>query len=153
MNASPALLARLKKHEGYRAMPYRDSLGFWTIGYGHLITRDKHVPPSEARRLSGGPWTEAKSTAVLQADIELARTALADRLPWLATLDAAAQEALIELAFNLGVDGLLGFRKMLAALKTGDRDTACEELRDSLWYHQVGPHRYKAIKELLHANP
>ena len=29
---------RIKKNEGYSDKPYQDQLGFYTIGYGHLIT-------------------------------------------------------------------------------------------------------------------
>ena len=29
---------RIKKNEGYSDKPYKDQLGFHTIGYGHLVT-------------------------------------------------------------------------------------------------------------------
>jgi GH24 family phage-related lysozyme (muramidase) len=44
------------EHEGVRLEPYRDVAGYWTIGVGHLITRDRGAPrpaPSPARR----PWS------------------------------------------------------------------------------------------------
>ena len=41
---------RIKKNEGYCDKPYRDQLGFYTIGYGHLITEkeDSVLAISEA---------------------------------------------------------------------------------------------------------
>ena len=32
------LKVRIKKNEGYSDKPYQDQLGFYTVGYGHLIT-------------------------------------------------------------------------------------------------------------------
>ena len=34
------LKERIKKHEGFVNKIYKDSLGFATIGYGHLVTKD-----------------------------------------------------------------------------------------------------------------
>ena len=31
------LIKRIKKNEGFSSIPYKDQLGFLTIGYGHLI--------------------------------------------------------------------------------------------------------------------
>ena len=33
---------RIKKNEGYSDKPYQDQLGFYTIGYGHLITEKEN---------------------------------------------------------------------------------------------------------------
>jgi GH24 family phage-related lysozyme (muramidase) len=40
--------------------------------------------------------------------------------------------------FNLGVGGFSTFRKMIAAVERRDWTAAAEEMRDSIWYHQVG---------------
>ena len=34
------LKERIKEHEGFRSYVYKDSLGFATIGYGHLVTKE-----------------------------------------------------------------------------------------------------------------
>ena len=34
----------IKRFEGCRFNPYRDSIGLWTIGYGHLIGDGKSLP-------------------------------------------------------------------------------------------------------------
>ena len=35
------LKRRIKKNEGYSKKPYKDQLGFYTIGYGHLIKKNE----------------------------------------------------------------------------------------------------------------
>ncbi len=52
-------------------------------------------------------------------------------LPWRKGLSKARQKALISMAFNLGVEGPMGFTKMLSAL-------AAEEMLASKWAAQVG---------------
>ena len=55
------------------------------------------------------------------------------------------------MAYNLGVDGLLKFKKMWKALEKQDYQTAAEEMKDSKWYHQVGrrsKYLYKKMKDL-----
>ena len=38
------LIKRIKKNEGFSSIPYKDQLGFLTIGYGHLILpNEKHL--------------------------------------------------------------------------------------------------------------
>jgi len=38
------LKKRIKKNEGFSLRPYKDQLGFFTIGYGHLIlSNEKHL--------------------------------------------------------------------------------------------------------------
>jgi lysozyme len=45
---------------------------------------------------------------------------------------------LISMAFNLGVQGLLGFTRMLSYSQDGDYSGAAEEMLSSKWATQVG---------------
>lgn len=42
------------------------------------------------------------------------------------------------MCFNVGVSGLLAFKRMLAACERGDYGRAAEEMLDSKWAKQVG---------------
>lgn len=57
---------------------------------------------------------------------------------WFTTLDDIRQKVVIDMAFNLGVNGVLSFKNMIQALKEKDYDKAAEEMLDSLWAEQVG---------------
>lgn len=125
VSSFPCLIQQLKKHEGFRQHPYRDSVGKLTIGYGRNLD-DKGIERHEAEYL-------------LMNDIAHAEKLLRRYLPWYEELDEVRQHALINMAFNLGVYGLLKFNKMLAAMKAKDYDTAGFEAMDSKWAKQVGP--------------
>jgi lysozyme len=44
MKASQNAIELIKRFEGCRYNPYRDSVGLWTVGYGHLIGDGKSLP-------------------------------------------------------------------------------------------------------------
>jgi len=53
-------------------------------------------------------------------------------------LDAVRQRVVIDMAFNIGVPRLTGFKKMWAAIHCGDYEEAALEMMDSKWARQVG---------------
>ena len=101
--AITSLRAQLYRDEGVRLMPYRDSEGLLTIGVGRCLERVG---------ISMG-----ESELMLDNDISRASAAVLAHIPWSDELDEIRREALINLAFNVGIKGLLGFKKMLAALE------------------------------------
>ncbi|GAA0465543.1 glycoside hydrolase family protein [Aeromonas salmonicida] len=123
---------------------YKDSLGYWTIGYGHLIK-----PNESYTRI-----TEDKAEEFLMMDIEQAkRGAIAIHGPMFHKVSPRIQNLLIEMVFQLGEDTARTFRRFNAALAEGDYDQAARELVSSRWYKQT-PNRVKGhidtlIKALL----
>lgn len=119
------LTSSIKLHEGLRLVPYLDTTGHITIGYGRNLNNEG-ISQDEAEYLLGN-------------DIQLyIRTAEAQ--PWWPNVkdnDARAR-AFIEILFNLGLGSLAYFRKALAAAMRSDWDTCSIELLDSLWSKQVG---------------
>ena len=113
----------LKRDEGFRAKPYRDSEGLLTIGYGTLI--EDGITEEEAGILLGHRanriWSEGH-----------------DAFPWLRRVPEDAQRGLLNMAYNLGIPRLRGFRRMLAALEAGEYGQAADEALDSKWARQVG---------------
>ena len=59
-------------------------------------------------------------------------------IPFINQLDPTRQDVLINMAYNLGLDGLLKFKKMLAAVKSGQYEKAAEEMLNSKWRSDVG---------------
>lgn len=132
-----ALKRELIRDEGMRLKPYRDSLGNWTIGVGHLLVGNDlahYVDPvtgSVRRTLS-----EAGCRALLIGDICDAEVCLTFLLPAWRSLDAIRQRALLNLSFNLG-RRLARFVDFLHAVEREDWPKAAAELRDSRWWGQV----------------
>ncbi len=122
-----SLLRDLRRDEGKRLRAYQDTLGVWTIGYGHI----KGVKPDDV-------ITDMEAEAFLKQDAAAAVLGLEKKLPWSSLLSEPRWRALANMCFNLGLTKLLKFEKMLAALKAGDWDTAAKEALNSNWAAQVG---------------
>ncbi len=131
------IVEALKREEGWRAEPYQDHLGFWTIGYGFLIDGRKQVRLPEN---VGELWLET-----LVAELQMT---LDDILPWLMAQPKEVRSALVQMAYQMGVAGVLKFTKMLDALKAGNRQLAAGEALDSIWARQT-PQRAQRVARLL----
>lgn len=131
------LADQLKRHEGWRPYAYQDHLGYWTIGYGRLIDKER-----------GGRITPVEGEMLLMNDINRVVTDLRDRFWWFERLPQRKKQALTNMAFQLGLGGLSGFRRMLKALKEGDWSAARREALDSLWARQT-PERAREVAGML----
>jgi lysozyme len=123
----PDIIEQLILHEGSVDHAYSDSLGFLTIGVGRLIDKRKggRLRPDEIRYL-------------LHNDIKDVRASLDKRLPWWRGLSPVRQKVLEDMCFNLGIDGLCGFKNTLAAIQGGDYERAAVGMLASKWASQVG---------------
>jgi lysozyme len=120
------LIAELIRDEGMVNHAYQDHLGYWTIGIGRLIDKRK-----------GGGIAEHEAAYLLQSDIAKVQLQLDQNLPWWRDLDPVRQRALQNMAFQLGITGLLRFRNSLAAIQAGEWERAAANLRLSLWARQT----------------
>lgn len=140
--ADPELVAQLKIDEGLRLTAYKDTVGVWTVGYGHA-----HVAP-------GTVWTQAQAEAQLIKDMADHNADLALELPWVEKLDPVRCRVLQNMAFNLGVgsvargNGLLGFRNTLEYVRTGQYAKAAAGMRSSKWAGQVGARAERLAKQM-----
>lgn len=134
----PELRHDLIRDEGIRQTAYQDSEGLWTIGIGHLIDDGKETP-----RIS--KLTLPEVYAFLEMDVDTAEQVCRRLFPQWLLIGTVRQDALINMAFNLG-NRLEGFKKFIAnvnhALDTcADEESwqaAGREMMDSKWSKQVG---------------
>lgn len=117
------LAARVRRNEGLSYLPYRCSAGALTIGYGHNL---------EARGIP-----KEVADLLLKQDLEIAEKQVKNAFIWWPKLDDARMGVLVEMCFNLGISGLVGFKKMLSAVEAGDYQTAAQEMLSSKWARQV----------------
>jgi lysozyme len=113
------------KHEGTRLFPYTDTVGKLTIGIGRNLT-DIGISQDEADML-------------LTNDLDRARTGIAEAWPPFSQLDEVRQAVIEDMAFNMGVAGLLQFHNTLAAVAAGNWQEAHDGMLASKWAKQVGP--------------
>lgn len=128
------IVPQLERHEGVKLTSYLCPAGRVTIGVGHNL-ESRPVPgiPCEV----GHTITSDQARRLLIRDLADFDRALNDALPWVSSLDGARYGVLLNMAFNLGVHGLCGFRRMLAAVRSGRYDVAASEMLDSVWARQV----------------
>jgi lysozyme len=67
--------------------------------------------------------------------------ALESRLPFWPKLTDDRRRVVANMGYQLGVAGLMGFRRTLAALERGDYDGAAREMLDSKWAKRDTPKR------------
>ncbi len=129
------LRKHLVREEGVRLEPYLDSEGFWTIGIGHLIDNRK------GGRLPAGvysfPITLQQAYQTLETDVHIVETGLWRRIPWFQGLSDVRKVVLLSMAFQIGVFGLLKFRKTLQFVENGDFRAAGIEMLRSNWARQT----------------
>lgn len=133
----PQIITDLKRDEGVVLHAYQDSMSFWTIGIGRLIDQRK-----------GGGISEKEAVMLLTHDLERITADLDTRIPWWAHQPEPVQRALVNMAFNLGVPGLMGFKGMLAALQARNYVEAAKAALDSKWAKQVGD-RARRVADLI----
>ncbi len=127
----------LKGEEGRVPYAYQDSLGFWTIGDGILIDKRK-----------GGALTEDEMDYILRNRVSKASASVIKALPWSATLDEPRFAVLVGMAYQMGLEGLLGFKNTLAAVQEGRWQDASIGMLGSAWARQT-PARAQRMAEQM----
>lgn len=113
---------------------YKDSLGYPTIGFGHLVLKGEDFSTG---------LTEAQADALLDKDIAIARAGVAS-LGVTLPADSRWNDFLVMMVFQLGLTKTRGFKKFLAALNNGNYARGIIEVKDSAWYRQT-PNRVDSL--------
>ena len=118
----------IKRNEGYRDTIYKDSLGFKTLGYGHL------VKPNETF-IEGKRYNRKVIERIFQYDFSIAQSD-GKKLTKGMDLPDEAMEVVCELAYQLGINKLKKFVLFFNCLKQKKYVDAGFELENSLLYRQ-----------------
>jgi lysozyme len=129
--------SQLKRDEGEVLYVYDDATGkpivkgsvvkgYPTVGIGILLDKDK-----------GGGLRPEESEFIFRNRLKLLDAELTDRLPWISKLDPARKGVLINMAFQMGVAGLLGFKNTLAMIEAGRYQDAAKAMLQSKWATQT----------------
>ena len=120
--------------EGFGAIPYRCTSGKLSIGYGTNIqdgiTRDEAL-------------------LLMRHRLGKVVAALESRLPFWFKLTDERRRVMANMGYQLGVGGLMGFKRMLAALERGDYEAAAREMLDSKWAKRDTPARAGRMAERM----
>ena len=139
------LQEQLIRDEGVKLFVYDDATGAPIVPGSHVIG---HPTIGIGRALDVHGISMVEALYLNGNDIQEVHNGLLDSLPWLASLDAVRFSALENMAFNLGVNGLLQFTETLAALKMGNYDMAAHLMLQSEWAKQVGNRAQRLSKQI-----
>ena len=121
------LVEQIKRHEGYRRRVYLDPRGNPTCGWGHHL-------------YVGSKINEVIAEEFLRMDIAEAVRDFREQVKpeYRRRINEARARVITNMIFNMGIEAVLGFKKMWAAIYVGDFETAAHEILDSRWAAQVG---------------
>ena len=131
------LKKRIKKNEGFSYTVYKDQLGNPTIGYGHLIKPSENYlflkkhNKNDLNRL----FEEDFNKALISFNKHFNKPNIRSR---------KKSELIIEMIFQIGIKGVLNFKKMIKQIKNNNNHLAALEMMDSLWYLQT-PRRVESL--------
>jgi lysozyme len=114
-------LELIKKHEGLRLVAYKDSKGM-SIGYG---TNLSYITKKEAEYLL--------RSRLYMIDLELTRS-----YEWYTKLPYIPKSIVIDMVYNLGLTRFSKFLKLHRHLEANNWVKSALEMKDSVWYRQVG---------------
>ena len=130
------LKERIKSNEGFSSKPYKDQLGYLTIGYGHLILPNENI-------LLKKQIHKKELEEIFEKDFKKALSDFNNAFKSF-TLNEKESELLIEMIFQLGIKGCLKFKNLIKNIKKGNKHLVCFDMMDSLWYKQT-PNRVKTL--------
>ncbi len=143
-------MSDIEKNEGYSDTAYKDTTGHKTIGYGFNID-DKTVRPllpqdvlSGKRKLKKDEANSIKSVLWSRAKKD-ARTFLGKVYN---TLSPKQKDVINDMAYNLGLPKLMKFKKFKKALIDKNYKQAANEIKNSLYYKQVGDRARRNMRDI-----
>ena len=156
------VVSDLDRHEGFREFAYPDPLSSlfkkhrnkdWGFRPAREILAEIGVSVEEAVK-TGAPFTvgfgfthgvtpDSRMNRItaerrLEQEILDVDSALSNVLSWYKEASFVTKTILINLSFNMGIKGLLGFRNTLAFISQKNYEQAARNMTQSLWYKQVG---------------
>ena len=143
------LKEQIKRHEGEVLEVYADSLGYLTLGVGHLIKEGD----SEHGQPAGTPVSQSTVDAYYESDFdkhveETVHVFESKGGENFYDLPEDIQHVLVNMTFNLGGSRFGKFNNMWKAVVSEDWKKMAVEMEDSRWFRQVG-RRSKELQELV----
>ena len=132
------LIERIKKDEGFSTTVYKCGSGFSTIAYGYnLDANPLRLSTLEIAHAHTKGMPEHEADRLLRLMIKQIEKDLSEKLSFWSELDSVRKDVLINMAYNLGVVGLLKFKNTLNHIGRGEYKLAADGMIKSLWAKQV----------------
>jgi lysozyme len=131
-------LEMLKRHEGFRATCYHCTAGKLTVGYGYnLEANPLHLTKSMIDEIEKSGMTQDYAENLLKMMVNKIDKTLQIKIEGFQKLDDARRWVLINMCYNMGLNGLLGFKNTLEFIRKGSYESAAYNMMKSKWAAQV----------------
>ena len=127
------LREELEEDEGCMRKTYLDHLGYKTVGIGHLCKEGEPEFDMEV----GTPVSEERVAELFEKDIGWTISDCQKLVPDFDMLPEEARLILSNMMFNMGVNRMSRFLRLLAAVEERRWGKAADEMLDSKWATQV----------------
>jgi len=124
-----SLKKRIKINEGFSNKPYKDQLGNYTIGYGHLIKKNEKI-------FFKKKYNHSYFINLFNKDFDIAQKNY-NKFFSKHSFSRNVEYLYTEMIFQMGIKNVLKFRKMFNHIKNKNKYLAALEMMDSLWYKQT----------------
>ena len=135
------LKLRIKKNEGFSSRSYKDQLGNYTIGYGHLIRKKEIVLYKKKIKISffQNLFENDFKTALDDYNKHFRKYSFSQNI----------KELIVEMIFQMGIQNVLSFKKTLRHIRKNNKFLATLEMMNSIWYKQTPLRVENLIKHFL----
>ena len=140
--------AEIKRHEGEVLKIYEDSLGYKTLGIGHLCQPED---PEYAWEV-GTKVSQEVVDMYYEQDFKKhyqETVHVYGSYEDFQNLPEPIQRVLVNMCFNLGGTRFSKFKNMLKACKEHNWEEMARQMQDSRWYYQVGRRSQELQKMVL----
>ena len=136
-----SLKLRIKKNEGFSSRSYKDQLGNYTIGYGHLIRKKEITLYKKKIKISffQNLFENDFKTALDDYNKHFRKYSFSQNI----------KELIVEMIFQMGIQNVLSFKKTLRHIRKNNNFLAALEMMDSIWYKQTPLRVENLIKYFL----
>ena len=128
-------IAQLKLDEGFSSTLYVCTAGKQSIGYGF--------------NLDDVGMSEYEADVLLTIRVNKLSRDLKKKIPWLACAPPEVRGVLLNMAYQMGLSGLLEFKHTLRYLRSEEYGLAAMEMINSRWFTQT-PERAKRLADRIH---
>ena len=137
----------LQYDEGYKLMVYRCTGGYLTGGIGHNFDADPAIHIMHRKVKFGDRVSPDEAVALFEYDLGKVMMGLKKRVSFFNSSPENIKAVLINMAFQMGIDGLAKFKRMLKAMDEGDYEAAADHILDSK-YAKDTPSRARRMSRL-----
>jgi len=138
----------ISSDEGKKLTVYRCTRGFKTVGIGHNLDADGALDILKRQLNIGDKIAEAECSALFKRDLDNVYAGIKRNMPFFDALDDKYKPVIINMIFQMGINGVMAFKNTLQAMRDNNSQKAIAGIRASK-YHSQTPERAERMVSLI----